>query len=381
MELPPLEDYRPYKTRDPSRRQLIKRAAEIADVYGGNLTLRQLYYQLVAQGDTASWTTESRAANSQAMYRWVTDTLAKARRGGASPLDALLDRGRSSREGRFTLDRVDPDAAMARALEDARRAPQRLLARDRWLGQPLHVSVWVEKDALTGVFEEPCERLGVSWYACKGYSSVSGLWEWVQQVHRAFYAPGATFETAVILYFGDHDPEGFDIPGAALGAVRDILGARGWATPREPDADLRCSFPDVELHRIGLTMEQVREHQPPPQFAKAGSSRRDAYVQEFGERCWELDALPPPALVDLIETSVGYCFRPELHKRNQAAVAEAQGRMREQLVRRGLASERERVAEAIRQFPDASSREIARRLGVSHTTVNRHRRSLERNAA
>jgi len=51
-------------------------------------------------------------------------------------------------------------------------------------------------------------------------------------------------------------------------------------------------------------MEQVREFNPPPNPAKTTDSRYAAYIAEFGDESWELDALEPAVISGLIEAAV-----------------------------------------------------------------------------
>jgi len=51
-------------------------------------------------------------------------------------------------------------------------------------------------------------------------------------------------------------------------------------------------------------MDQVDEFNPPPNPAKVTDSRFDAYVLEHGDESWELDALEPAVLADLIRTEI-----------------------------------------------------------------------------
>jgi hypothetical protein len=92
--------------------------------------------------------------------------------------------------------------------------------------------------------------------------------------------------TPVILHFGDHDPSGMDM-------TRDIrerleLFAGG----------------EVRLDRLALNMPQIEEFTPPPNPAKETDSRFQAYLAEFGDESWELDALEPDVLAGLVETAV-----------------------------------------------------------------------------
>jgi hypothetical protein len=57
---------------------------------------------------------------------------------------------------------------------------------------------------------------------------------------------------------------------------------------------------DVAVRRIALNMNQIEEFQPPPNPAKLSDSRAGGYIRKFGKQSWELDALPPVELNELI---------------------------------------------------------------------------------
>jgi hypothetical protein len=88
-----------------------------------------------------------------------------------------------------------------------------------------------------------------------------------------------------LIYLGDHDPSGIDM-------TRDI--------------QVRMKMFDsiVKVIRIALTMEQIEEQELPPNPAKNTDSRYQSYIDEYGEESWELDALDPRYLVDLITKTV-----------------------------------------------------------------------------
>lgn len=286
-------------------------ARTIASEYSGNLTVRQLYYQLVARGFIP---------NSQESYKRLVSILTDGRLSGDFPFEWLLDRTREARPGNFTGDQTSVGDSLASTARELRNAPERWLWRDRWLGQPYHVSVWVEKEALAGVFEEPCEELGVAWFVLRGYSSLSALSQWVDNVADAC-RHGETDE-AVVLYFGDHDPDGWEIPRSAERNVRAIAEVRN------------IDLPAVRFERVALVREQIGEFKPPPFPAKETSSRFESYVAEHGLRdAWELDALRPDVLDGLIREMVGQYFDEDIHERNseivKAARTDMRGKMRE----------------------------------------------------
>jgi len=91
----------------------------------------------------------------------------------------------------------------------------------------------------------------------------------------------------VILHLGDHDPSG-------IGMTEDMHKRLSLFTGD-----------DISITRIGLTMDQVRELNPPPNPAKQTDTRYRAYVKQFKtEHCWELDALPPAYLVQLVDENI-----------------------------------------------------------------------------
>jgi hypothetical protein len=285
----------------------LRDARSIASEYGGNLTVRQLYYQLVARGSIA---------NSQESYKRLVSILTTARLSGEFPFDWILDRTREARPGRFAGDQIDVGDALEATARNLRRAPEHWIWRDRWLGQATHVSVWVEKEALAGVFEGPCEELGVAWFVLRGYSSLSALSQWVDHVAEAA-GGGSSIERAVVLYFGDHDPDGWEKPRSAERNVGAIASIRG------------IYLPPVTFERVALVREQIEQYKPPPFPAKETSSRFESYVAEHRMRdAWELDALRPEVLRRLIHDRVSDYFDPEVHDANEVIVAVAREEMR-----------------------------------------------------
>ena len=81
---------------------------------------------------------------------------------------------------------------------------------------------------------------------------------------------------------------------------------------------------EVEVRRIALNLNQVRRYRLPPNFAKEDKIRA-AYVREFGtDQCWELDALSPTVISNLIEAEIKKLIDPE--EWNAAKAKEQRGR-------------------------------------------------------
>ncbi|KKK89522.1 hypothetical protein LCGC14_2732270, partial [marine sediment metagenome] len=68
----------------------------------------------------------------------------------------------------------------------------------------------------------------------------------------------------------------------------------------------------LEVKRIALTMKQIQLLKPPPNPAKIEDSRCTSYIEDYGSKSWELDALNPEYITDLIEKHVNQYINQEL---------------------------------------------------------------------
>lgn len=247
--------------------EAIQIANDILEDYKGQgytLTLRQLYYQFVGQGITSE--------NTERAYKNLGNLITKARNNGLLSWRGIEDRGRGLvGVGYYEED----DYQVVDRLET-------MLNLDYWLRQDTYVEVWVEKDALSNVIRKACDPLRVPSMATKGYLSASEAW----RAGQRFKGKRAEGKHCVMIHLGDHDPEGIDM-------TRD-----------NEHRLIKYSDGHIDVTRIALNMDQITQYNPPPNYAKATSSRFDAYVGQYGEECWELDALEPSVIVDLITDAV-----------------------------------------------------------------------------
>lgn len=230
---------------------------------GFRLSLRQLYYQLV---------TKNLVANEEKSYKRVGKILSNARLSGLTDWAAIEDRGR--------VPKVPPEFGNIGELVEAALASYRL---PRLRGQAIYPELWVEKDALAGVLSPLARRFHVVMMVNKGYSSQSAMYAAAHRIKAAVKADDAV-EDAVVLYLGDHDPSGMDM-------VRDIQ--------ERLDMFVRNAFP-VDVRKIAINMDQIETYGPPPNPTKLSDSRAQDYIDEYGYECWEVDALPPDVLEQII---------------------------------------------------------------------------------
>lgn len=245
------------------RRVLLGQINEIVERYseqGYRLTLRQLYYQLVVANIVP---------NNERSYKTVGGLVSDGRLIGLVDWDAIEDRVRvPKRPNEFSDLNQLVDAAVA-----AYRLP-------RWDGQEHYVELWVEKDALAGVLAPIATEYHITLMVNRGYSSQSAMYESAKR-----FIDKADGRTAHLLYLGDHDPSGEDM-------VRDV-GHR-----------LQLFGADLTVRKLALTMAQVEEYNPPPNPAKVTDSRAAKYIAEHGASSWEVDALPPEVLREIIVAEI-----------------------------------------------------------------------------
>jgi hypothetical protein len=234
---------------------------------GLRLSVRQVYYQLVARGHIP---------NTSQSYERVSRIVNDARLGGYLDWDAIEDRNRDV----IVRPRWDSGASIVRACAEG-------FHMDLWDNQEHRLFVIVEKAALAGVLESICEAYDVPFLAARGYPSVSI----VREMALEHIAPAINAgQYVTVLHLGDHDPSGIDM-------TRDLTERFGlFLEPECGDAELDA----FALERIALTMDQIRETDPPPNPAKTTDSRFVDYMMKHGNESWELDALEPAYLRALV---------------------------------------------------------------------------------
>jgi len=159
--------------------------------------------------------------------------------------------------------------------------------KNRWENQKYYPEVFIEKKALQGVFGKPCKNMEVALSPCKGYPSLTFL----NDASKRFINAKREGKIPVILYFGDYDPSGEDIPRSIQENLID-LGVK------------------VEVRRISLMEHQVVEWNLPPAPAKTTDSRT-ANWDGLGQV--ELDAVDPKKLQGLCFDAINTLFNKEAY--------------------------------------------------------------------
>ena len=301
--------HRAYKSTRmrPASREKIKTFNEIIREYqaqGMRMSLRQLFYQGVARDIIP---------NSQKEYKKLDRLLSEGRLTGLVDWKALEDRGRKP----IKPPQYDNLTALIRAAIYSYRLP-------RMAGQNTYVELWCEKQALEGVLEPIAKANHIVFQSNKGYASQSVMMQAARRIDRACRKNTAghddgdvNVDEALILYLGDLDPSGEDM-------VRDVEDRLTLFLDGGTNMDdERCESPSgwnleyvgrvpISVEKIGINPEQVEEFGPPPNPAKLADSRATEYIAQFGRQSWEVDALDPPVLRDIITKRLAELVDPEL---------------------------------------------------------------------
>ena len=221
------------------------------------MTVRQVYYQLVAR---------QAIANNRNKYQTVSRLLVDARKDGTIPWEWVEDRLRRPRS-------VSMWDSLPAFVEDAARA----FRLNVWDTQPGYIETWLEKDALSGIFEDILAGYGVTLNVGRGYDG----WDSIKNAARRM----GDGDGVTILYFGDFDPSGEDM-------ARSL---------EERLAFFGCH---PTITKCALTADDITRYRLPPDPAKRTDTRAAEFIAKNGDISVELDALPGAVLRDRIRQEI-----------------------------------------------------------------------------
>ncbi len=233
------------------------------------ITGRGVGYELFAAGLIPSMDDMKR------VYR----LLKEARERGMIPWSWIVDETRELERCPSWNDAADYADVMGRAYR-----------RDHWNQHPVRVEVWSEKGTIRGVLAPVLNRYGVGFRIMHGFKSASAVYDAAQDCDG---------RPLIALYVGDYDPSGLCM------SEHDL-----------PNRFTKYGGDHVILERIALRTEHTREL---PSFLasdKKKDTRYKWFVRNYGERCWELDAMDPNKLRDLVEEATRKEIEPEAWERS-----------------------------------------------------------------
>ena len=153
--------------------------------------------------------------------------------------------------------------------------------KNYWDDQPAWIEVWSEKGTVRGTLAPILKKYGVTFRVLHGYGSATALHNVADETQRSD-------KSLEVLYVGDWDPSGLHMSAVDLPDRLDRYGA------------------DACIERIALNENDVL-HRDLPAFealSKRGDTRYEWFVERYGHRCWELDALSPVTLRERVEAEI-----------------------------------------------------------------------------
>jgi hypothetical protein len=222
------------------------------------ITGRGVGYKLFTMGLIPSMTSEMAK-----VYR----LLKEAREEGIIPWEWIVDETRSL-ERRPSWD--DP-ADYVRTVRNGYR-------RDRWSQQPARVEVWSEKGTVRGVLKPILDRYGVGFRVMHGFGSATSAYDISQDDDG---------RELIALYVGDYDPSGMFMSEEDL-----------------PNRLEKYGGDHVELIRVALSLDQLSGLPSFPAADKKKDPRYRWFRDNYGEWCWELDAMDPNDLRARVEAAI-----------------------------------------------------------------------------
>lgn len=223
----------------------------------------------------------------------ISRVLVNAREEGDIPWEWVVDEGRQA-ERVATWD--NPDEIIEQAARQYRK--------DFWRDQPQRVEVWSEKGTIRGTLAPVLDEFGVTLRVMHGFSSATAL-------HDVADETQADERPLTVLYVGDFDPSGLAMSEMDIPARLARYGST------------------ATIRRVALTQADVVDLPGFDAATKSGDTRQKWFVEHYGQRCWELDALPPPILRQKVEAAILEHINPsawlhsaEIEKAETASMAE-----------------------------------------------------------
>jgi hypothetical protein len=246
----------------------------------GRITLRQLYYQLVSKNIIM---------NSDSSYGNFKGHMGTARDCGLIEYEIFEDRSRYIIIPNTLSLRTDVESYIRESITDSLIIP----ALDLWEDQPYYVEVWIEKDALAGLFSRITEKKQVALFPSRGYTSLTKI----EEARKRFKRQIRKGKKVVILYAGDLDPSGWDI---YENICNKFSGEEG-----------------VRVERFALNPEQTKGLIPMP--VKKSDTRYESFLEMHPDikGAYELDAFDPDALQQLTEKTIDKYFDKSLLRQDK----------------------------------------------------------------
>jgi hypothetical protein len=240
------------------------------------LTDRQIHYYLLNDPPLIHASKpHSRYVNTKQSYKGLCDLLTRARLEGDIPFHCIHDPTRPVSAWNLPQS-IAP--FVRKQIDEFLKG----YYRDLMQSQPNHVEIIGEKNTIQGVIRPIAMNYTIPCTIGRGYSSLPPRYDMAERFRKSGK------DQLILLVLSDFDPEGEDIAQSFARSMRD-------------DFKIDAVFPV----KVALTREQVNEMNLPPLMkAKEGSSRCKKFVEAHGDDVYELEAIPPASLQNILEEAI-----------------------------------------------------------------------------
>jgi hypothetical protein len=251
-------------------------------------TVRAVCYQLFMQGLISSM---SKVSETQKVSR----DLVLAREEGLVPWTWIVDETREA-------ERVSQWRGLAEFGETVLRAYR----KDFWRQQPVHIEVWSEKGTVRGTLAPVLNEFAITFRVMHGFGGASAVHDIAQETTYAD-------KPFLVFYVGDYDPSGMFMSERDLPERLERYGGK------------------VTIERLALTEEDILDPDLPGFSAheKHKDPRYNWFLENYGDRCWELDALSPSILRERVRDAIKAQIEPVAWERCRKLEAEERKSLRE----------------------------------------------------
>ena len=154
--------------------------------------------------------------------------------------------------------------------------------RDLMQSQPNHTEIIAEKNTVDSIIRPVAAKYCIPMTIGRGYCSLRPRYD----IAERFRQSGK--DRLVLLFLSDFDPDGEEIVHSFARSLRDDFGIE-----------------EIEPIKVALTADQVQEFELPPAMkAKTDSTNYQRFTDKHGDDVWELEALPPATLQQLLQDAI-----------------------------------------------------------------------------
>lgn len=286
----------------------------------GALNARQYAYR----AETAHIIDTSRGKTKP--FNYVNHILTELREKGKLPWSAVLDSSRKF-EPWAVKGRENAEKEITSEMKWFRGLPTRF-DLPLWHYQSSVPVIFTEKEGLVPYFKMITDKHQVSIYAHKGQAGKSHLHEIVFPWMIRLCTKGKTIQ---ILYLGDCDDEGFQIPVTLLHTIARWAGG-------SPEFDIHDLYPRhptkvehegsvIKFKRIALTPEQIEEMK----LSKDDVNPASSIAHKFVDFKCELEAIEPDVLRGMIQQAVNECWDEKAEQKRQTKAEELRKVLKEKV--------------------------------------------------